>query len=68
MGLCMANYNESLSFQIPHTPIWASMKVFEDTEKALIRHQYDLETFMKRLFTFLQPGTNKLLSLMVPLS
>ena len=36
MGLLIANYNERLSFKIRHMPIWASIKAFEDTEKALI--------------------------------
>ena len=48
----MANYNERLSFKIPHTPIWASMAVFEDTEKALIKHPYEFKTSMKRPYTF----------------
>ena len=32
----MTNYNKRLSFKIRQKPIWALIKVFEDTEKASI--------------------------------
>ena len=44
MGLFRTTNNKRLSFDIPHTPIWASMKVFKNTENASIRHQYEFET------------------------
>ena len=50
MGLLMANYNERLNFKIRHMPIWASIKVFEDTEKASIRHQYEIKTLASTSF------------------
>ena len=47
----------SLPFFCPlQNPAYAyleSTNVFEDPKKALIRHQYEFKTLMKRLFKFL---------------
>ena len=50
MVIFMAYYNKRMKFKILHMHIWASMKVFEDTEKASLRHQYEFETSIKLLF------------------
>ena len=57
MGLLMANYIKRLYLKIWNMPIWASIKLFEDAEKASIRNQYEIK----------KPRIDKLLSLMVPL-
>ena len=44
MGWLMANYNERLCIKTRHMPIWVLIKVFEDAEKASIRHQYKIKT------------------------
>ena len=63
MGLLKAHPNKVLTFKIQHTSIWASMKLFEDTEKASIRHWYKFQIYLKHL----KSSIGKLKKLLGPL-
>ena len=48
------------SSKLTHPHFWASTKVFEITEKASIRHQFEFQTSMKCLFKIFEAGIGKL--------